>query len=128
LASRKFETCKIRGASGCKNMATLKRGNIYSRSPGVKDREIFQTLVRSKKVKIERIVSRGQVTEKGKWLKESYDEWVIVLKGAGKLRFLKGNRLIKLKVGDYILIPANTSHRVEWTSKKEKTIWLAVKY
>jgi len=108
-------------------MATLKRGNIYSKIPSVKDKEIFHTLAKSKKLKIERIVSRGQVTEKGEWLKEPYDEWVIVLKGAGSLRFRQGNRLIKLKAGDYILIPKNTSHRVEWTSTREKTIWLAVK-
>ena len=109
------------------NMATLKRGNIYSKIPSAKDKEIFHTLAVSKKLKIERIVSRGQVTEEGKWLKEPYDEWVIVLKGAGKLRFRQGNRLIKLRVGDYILIPAGTSHRVEWTPAREKTIWLAVK-
>jgi cupin 2 domain-containing protein len=91
-----------------------------------KDKEIFQTLLVNKKLKIERIISQGQVTEKGKWLKEQRDEWVIVLKGAGTLRFRKDNRLVKLKAGDYCFIPGNTSHRVEWTSRREKTIWLAV--
>ena len=107
-------------------MGKLKGGNIYSKIPGIKDKEIFQTLLVNKKLKIERIVSQGQITEKEKWLKEARDEWVIVLKRAGKLRFHKDNRLIKLKAGDYVLIPANTSHRVEWTSPREKTIWLAV--
>jgi len=107
-------------------MEKLKGGNIYSKIPGIKDKEIFQTLLVNKKLEIERIVSQGQITEKEKWLKEARDEWVIVLKGAGKLRFRKDNRLIKLKAGDYVLIPANTSHRVEWTSPREKTIWLAV--
>ena len=107
-------------------MNKLKRGNIYSKIPSVKDKEIFQTLMKNKKLKIERIISQGQVTEKDKWLKETRAEWVMILKGAGKLRFRKDNRLIKLKPGDYLLIPANTSHRVEWTSPREKTIWLAV--
>ncbi|MDP2981389.1 MAG: cupin domain-containing protein [Candidatus Omnitrophota bacterium] len=107
-------------------MKKVKRGNIYSKIPSVKDKEIFQTLFANKLLKIERIVSRGQVTAKGKWLKEAHDEWVIALKGEGKLRFCKDDRLIKLKAGDYVLIPANTSHRVEWTSLREKTIWLAV--
>ncbi|TBR17450.1 cupin domain-containing protein [bacterium] len=89
-------------------------------------KEIFQTLLVNKKLKIERIISQGQVTEEGKWLKEAHDEWVILLKGAAKLRFRKDNRLIKLTEGDHILIPANTSHRVEWTSLRQKTIWLAV--
>ena len=107
-------------------MKKIKRGNIYSKIPNVKDKEIFQTLFANKLLKIERIVSRGQVTPKGKWLKEAHDEWVIVLKGESKLRFSKNSSLIKLKAGDYVLIPANTSHRVEWTSLREKTIWLAV--
>jgi cupin 2 domain-containing protein len=107
-------------------MGKLRDGNIYSKIPRIKDKEIFQTLLVNKKLKIERIVSRGQITEKEKWLKEAHDEWVIVLRGAAKLRLRKDNRLIKLKPGDYVLIPANTSHRVEWTSLREKTIWLAV--
>lgn len=107
-------------------MKKIKCGNIYSRIPVKKDKEIFQTLLKNKKLKVERIISQGQVTEKGKWLKETHDEWVIVLKGAGKLRFRKDNHLIKLKAGGYVLIPANTAHRVEWTSPREKTIWLAV--
>lgn len=107
-------------------MRKLKCGNIYSKINVRKDKEIFQTLLVNKKLKIERIISQGQVTEEGKWLKEAHDEWVILLKGAAKLRFRKDNRLIKLIEGDYILIPANTSHRVEWTSLRQKTIWLAV--
>ncbi len=104
----------------------VKCSNIYSKVPGRKGKEAFKTLLVNKKLKIERIISQGQVTEKGKWLKEARDEWVIVLKGAGKLRFRKDNRLIKLTDGDYVLIPANTFHRVEWTSLRQKTIWLAV--
>ena len=88
--------------------------------------ETVQTLLVTKKLKIELIVSQGQFTEKGKWLKEARDEWVMVLKGAGRLRFRKDNRLRTLRAGDHVFIPANTSHRVEWTSKREKTLWLAV--
>jgi len=107
-------------------MLKLKVGNIYSKITSTKVKEIFQVLLKNKKLKIERIVSCGQVTAKGKWIKEKCGEWVIVLKGASKLRFLKNNRLIRLKAGNYVFIPANTSHRVEWTSLREKTIWLVV--
>lgn len=107
-------------------MRKLKCGNIYAKIPAIKNKEIFQTLLVNKKFKIERIISQGQVTVKGKWLKEARDEWVIILKGAAKLRFREESRLIKLKAGDYVLISANTSHRVEWTSLRQKTIWLAV--
>ena len=109
-----------------KNMRKLKCGNIYTKIPAVKDKESFQTLLVNKKLKIERIISQGQVTAKGKWLKEARDEWVILLKGAARLKFRNDSRLIKLKAGDYLLIPAHTSHRVEWTSLRQKTIWLAV--
>jgi cupin 2 domain-containing protein len=67
-------------------LAQLKCGNIYSKIPAIKDKETFQTLLVNKKLKIERIISQGQVTKKGKWFKEARDEWVIVLKGAGKLK------------------------------------------
>ncbi|MBU1912408.1 MAG: hypothetical protein KKB22_02580 [Candidatus Omnitrophica bacterium] len=51
---------------------------------------------------------------------------MMVLKGEGKSRFSKDDRLIKLKAGDHVLISRNTLHRVEWASLKEKTILLAV--
>jgi cupin 2 domain-containing protein len=107
-------------------MGRIRCGNIYSKILHAKDKEVSQTLMENKKLKIERIVSSGQITEKGKWLKETLDEWVIVLQGSGRLRFRKGNRLINLMIGDYVFIPANTFHRVEWTDPKQKTVWLAV--
>jgi len=107
-------------------MKKIKCGNIYSKIPTIKDKEIFQTLLVNKRLKIERIISKGQTTKKGKWLKDARNEWVIMLKGKAKLKFRRDNRLVQLKTGDYIFIPANASHRVEWTSPLEKTIWLAV--
>lgn len=107
-------------------MKKLKSGNIYSKIPIPKDNEIFETLAANKKFKIERIISRGHVTTKGQWLRQTHDEWVMVLRGAGRLRFRGSARQSILKAGDYVFIPANTSHRVEWTSPRKKTIWLAV--
>lgn len=108
-------------------MKKIRRGNIYSKIPAARDAEIFQPLLADKRVKIERIVSRGQRTPKGEWLKDACAEWVMVLKGAGTLRFQRGNGLMRLKAGDYVFIPAGTSHRVEQTSSRERTVWLAVK-
>ncbi len=103
-----------------------KTNNIYSKIPNSKRKEIFQALSQNKSVKIERIISCGQATKKDKWLKTRHAEWVILLKGAARLRFRKNNRLFNLKPGDYILISANSPHRVEWTHPRVKTIWLAV--
>jgi cupin 2 domain-containing protein len=101
-------------------------GNIYAKVPNAKKKEVFQTLARNGKLRIERIVSRGQATPENIWLRESRDEWVIVLKGAAELRFQRSAGRVSLKEGDYIFIPANTPHRVEWTHQRRKTIWLAV--
>lgn len=105
-------------------MRKLSRGNIFARLPGAKDKEVFQTLLANKKVTIERIITRGQTTD---WLSDARDEWVIVLKGAGSVRFRESRRLVKLKAGDYLFIPGNTVHRVAWTAPRQQTLWLAVK-
>jgi cupin 2 domain-containing protein len=91
-------------------------------------KELFQTLLSNRTLKIERIMSTGQVTKGGKWLKGKRNEWVILLKGAAKLRFFKNNRVVKMKAGSHVLIPANTLHRVDWTDPSQRTIWLAVHY
>ena len=92
------------------------------------NKELFQSLLTTRSLKIERIISTGQVTKKGKWLKSKRNEWVIVVRGAAKLRFFKNDRVVKMKAGSHVLIPANTLHRVDWTDPRQKTIWLAVYY
>jgi cupin 2 domain-containing protein len=91
-------------------------------------KELFQSLVATKTLKIERIVSTGQATDEGKWLKSGRNEWVILIRGSARLRFLKDNRVIKMKPGSHVLIKANVLHRVDWTAPRQKTVWLAVHY
>lgn len=91
-------------------------------------KEVFQTLLSNRALKIERITSTGQATKAGKWLKDKRNEWVILVKGAATLRFFKDNRVVKMKAGSHVVIPANTLHRVDWTAPRQKTIWLAVHY
>ncbi len=87
--------------------------------------EKFQPLFCSKTVKIERILSRGHVTPKGKWLSGRKNEWVMVLSGAAKLKFKTG-RLVVMKPGSHVLIRAGRAHRVEWTKPGVQTVWFAV--
>jgi cupin 2 domain-containing protein len=75
---------------------------------------------------MERIVSRGQATPRGKWLCSKTGEWVMVLRGHARLFFERERKGQSLKAGDYLFIPARTRHRVEWTHPKRKTVWLAV--
>ena len=91
-------------------------------------KELFESLLSTRTLKIERIISTGQKTKEGKWLKGKRNEWVILVKGAARLRFFKDNREVKMKTGSHVLIPANTPHRVDWTDPRQKTIWLAVHY
>jgi cupin 2 domain-containing protein len=51
-------------------------------------------------------------------------EWVMVLKGAARLRFEGG--IVEMRPGDFINIPAHKKHRVEWTTPNKPTNWLAV--
>ncbi len=100
------------------------RGNIFDLSEGRADREIFETILSRGGIKIERIVSLGQRTPEGKWLKQRRDEWVLLLRGAARLRI--GERILSLKRGDQLFIPAGTRHRVEWTPPLKETLWLAI--
>jgi cupin 2 domain-containing protein len=98
---------------------------------GIRNRsaeEIFETIIKTNQFKIERIISDGQSTDKGKWYDQDEDEWVILLRGSAGLLFESNNEEIIIKSGDYINIPAHQKHRIEWTDANEKTIWLAVLY
>ena len=124
---------------GSKN---LKRGNFLKEIPDKiskkfftkktkelflpeKSKESFIKIIQNKNCKIEKIISMGHKTPKGKWYNQNKNEFVMILKGSAELLFFPDKK-IKMKTGDYINIPAHLKHRVDKTSKK--TIWLAVFY
>lgn len=106
----------------------MKIQNIFAKIPKKFSRELFNTILLKKNIKIERIVSKKHITPKGKWYNQNKNEWVLILEGNAELTFMKNNKIKKLKMkkGDYMNIPAHLKHRVNKTSKK--TIWLAVFY
>jgi cupin 2 domain-containing protein len=85
--------------------------------------EIFDTLLESGSVKIERIVSYSAASPEGFWYDQEQDEWVLVLQGEATLTLHPDER-VSLKKGEHLFIPRHQKHRVERTS--ERTIWLAV--
>lgn len=87
--------------------------------------ELCQTLLEKPTIRIERIVSRGHASDDGFWYDQQWDEWVLLLQGAGRLRF-EDDREIAMRTGDYLLIPAHCKHRVEWTEPNVDSIWLAI--
>lgn len=105
----------------------MKSENLFQSIPDVIEEEIFETLVQSKDVKIERIISKGHQSPESGWYDEPRSEWVIVLKGEAIISFESGEQE-KLIEGSYINIPAQKKHRVSWTKPDTETVWLAVHY
>lgn len=90
--------------------------------------EVFEDLVKSPHVRIEKIISHGHSSPKHGWYDQDENEWVVVLAGHGRICFEQDNRIVELKAGDAVDIKAHQKHRVEWTTPDEPTIWLAVFY
>lgn len=87
--------------------------------------EIFEQIVKTPDIRIERIVSRGHASPAKGWYDQDEDEWVAVLQGSGKILFEEGREIL-LGQGDYLHIRAHQKHRVSWTDPAAVTIWLAV--
>jgi cupin 2 domain-containing protein len=105
----------------------MSSGNLFENLPEPGgSAEDFLTLARADGFKIERIVSQGHCTPPGEWYDQATTEYVTVLRGEAGLLFDGEGAPRVMKQGDWVLIPAHRRHRVEWTSKEEHTIWLAV--
>lgn len=100
--------------------------NIFTDVPNRLSEEFFDTLLKRDDVHIERIISRGHTTPPDQWYDQAWDEWVLLLQGEAVLRYEQPAQMITLTAGDYLLIPAHTRHRVEWTPPDKETFWLAV--
>jgi len=102
--------------------------NLFDNIPENLDDEVFESLLETSELKLERIISKAHRTPKGQWYDQQQDEWVILLQGnAGIL--IEGDRQARnLVPGDYLLLPAHKKHRVEWTADDTETIWLALHF
>lgn len=102
-------------------------GNIFETLPADLSEEVFEDIVRTPGVRIERIVSRGHSSPLEGWYDQEDHEWVIVLEGTASILFEDG-RQVDLGRGDYLDIPAHSRHKVLRTDDHGVTIWLAVFY
>jgi cupin 2 domain-containing protein len=100
--------------------------NLFANLPSVLREELVETLLQSATTRIERIVSHGHFSPNEFWYDQPQNEWVVVLRGAARLRF--EDKVIEMRPGDYVDIPAHKKHRVEWTTPEVPTVWLAVHY
>jgi cupin 2 domain-containing protein len=101
--------------------------NIFESIPEDLSSEIFESLVESDHIRIERIVSKGHTSPDSGWYDQDNNEWVMILKGEATLTFADESP-VTLKAGDYINLPAHKKHKVTWTATDIETVWLAVHY
>lgn len=103
----------------------MKAANLFADIPADLADEVFEPLVQTPSLKLERIVSAEQMTPR-EWYDQERDEWVVLLSGSAGLLLEGEPETLVLGPGDYVLIPAHRRHRVEWT--EEKSVWLALHY
>lgn len=105
----------------------MRAENLFADLPVAGTAEVFDEILLSGRLRIERIVSRGHTAPESGWFDQEWDEWVLVLRGAAVLAYDDG-REIELPPGGYVNLPAHTRHRVKWTDPACETVWLAVHY
>jgi cupin 2 domain-containing protein len=102
--------------------------NLFVDLPADLPSEMFETLLSGSNVRIERIVSRGHASPEGFWYDQPTHEWVLLMRGAARLRFEGEDQLVAMHAGSFIHIPAHTRHRVEWTDPQQTSVWVAIHY
>jgi cupin 2 domain-containing protein len=108
-------------------MNVEKLSNIFQSIPDNLDSEIIETIVQSKTVKVERIISKGHSSPATSWYNQPQSEWVIVLQGEAIIT-VENDRDYTLVSGSFLNLPAHTRHKVKWTKPDIETVWLAVHY
>jgi cupin 2 domain-containing protein len=99
--------------------------NLFDHPPDTSSHEEVRSLMSSNNVRIEHIVSNGQGSPEDFWYDQPEGEWVLLLKGTAVLEWAAGSTL-KLKAGDYLVIPAHMKHRVDQCSLD--AVWVVVHY
>ena len=105
----------------------LQKGNIFENLPPCGSDEAFEDLLRGQGLRVERIVSHGHASSQDFWYQQVEAEWVMVLRGAARVEF-EGGTVHRMGPGDYVLIPPQVRHRVDWTDPDTPTVWLAIHF
>src|SRR5689334_20885852 len=95
--------------------------NLFADIPNRIPTELITILLNAGHARIERIVSQGHTSPPDFWYDQDENEFVLLVTGAARLQF--EDRVIEMKGGDCINIPAHERHRVEWTTQDEQTVW-----
>ena len=84
--------------------------------------EVTTILTENKNVRIERIISTGQVFD---WYDQDETEFVVLLQGNALIEF-ENNKSIAMSKGDTLLIQPHERHKVSFTSSEPPCVWLCV--
>ena len=87
--------------------------------------ELLTVLAESGNVRIERIISTGQIS--ADWYDQAETEFVALLDGNAVVEFDDGGSSAMSK-GDTLLIKPHERHRVSFTSSEPPCVWLCVFY
>jgi len=98
--------------------------NIFDLPPISQHEELTTILAENGNVRIERIISAGQVSD---WYDQSETEFVVLLEGSAVIEYERG-KTVALSKGDTLLIKPHERHRVSYTSIEPPCIWLCVFY
>ena len=85
--------------------------NIYNLPPLPITEEVTTILTENKNIRIERIISAGQVSD---WYDQDETEFVVLLEGNAVIEF-ENDKNISMAKGDTLLIEPHEKHRVSYT-------------
>jgi cupin 2 domain-containing protein len=98
--------------------------NIYEMPPLPLNEEVTTILTENENVRIERIISTGQVSD---WYDQTETEFVALLEGNAVIEYENGKN-VSMSKGDTLLIKPHEQHRVSYTSSEPPCVWLCVFY
>ena len=104
----------------------MDHGNIFVGAGFDPAQEQVNGLLTLPGLRIERIVSSGQMSPPDFWYDQPQAEWVLVIEGHARLRFADETSDRQLVRGDYLYIAPHRRHCVEATDNTSPTIWLAL--
>lgn len=99
----------------------MEKGNLFT-PVNHKGSEIIEVLKDSNS-RVERIISKGDVSPAGFWYDQNDWEFVAVIQGNAELE--TETERIKLNAGDWLIIEPHEKHRVSYTSSEPPCVWLA---
>ncbi|BBM55151.1 hypothetical protein JMUB3936_1435 [Leptotrichia wadei] len=123
----------------------MEKINIFDLKDLSERKEVVKILTENENVKIEKIISTGQVTG---WQESDKNEFVILIQGNAEIEYyrnrscedknfnaneniiknIKNTNDMKLQLGkgDTVLIKKEERHRVSYTSKNPCCIWICI--